>query len=89
MLIFDGFRSNALAQLFAERIRNSGRNAMVCTDQSESDKVTPFPMQLYAPIVLVERPGDTGGNGRSVFDACVEDVIISSVSKFGGVFAGT
>ena len=89
MLIFDRFSSNALAQLFAARIRLSGLSAQVFADQSDSDKVDPFPLPLDAPIVLVERPGDAGGNGRSFLDACTEEVIIRSVSKFSGEFAGT
>lgn len=82
MLIFDRFPNQSRAQAFADYcIDHFGRNADVFKSQQESNKVDPFPYQLTAPIVLVERDGDEGPE--------LEPTIEQAVTLFGGTFAGT
>lgn len=81
MLIFDGFGSAERAESFAAYVQAEfGKEATVCASQEESDEIDQFPFPLTPPIVLTE---------RALGDFDLERAIESSVTQFGGRFAGT
>lgn len=80
MMIFDRFPDNKRAINFMRCVERSyGRKAQLFHSQEESNKVDPFPFQLIAPIVLVERRDDCSGEAE----------ITKLVANYGGEFAGT
>jgi hypothetical protein len=79
MLIFDEFANRAQAEGFATDVRDRlNLGATVYESQDQSDLVDPFPFELRAPIVLVDRS-----------DRGKEEEAIDCVVEFGGRFAGT
>jgi hypothetical protein len=82
--IFDGFPSDQDAARFAAAVKEAGLEAVGPFDsQAESDAEDPFPFQLDAPIVHVERPDD------GAQDARVRRHATRLAEAFGGRFAGT
>lgn len=79
MLIFDSFPSVLKAETFADHVRmKHGLSANVYDSQEQSDDVDPFPFELVAPIVLIERTEDKK-----------EKEVALLVIAFDGKFAGT
>jgi hypothetical protein len=90
MLIFDNFATRKQAEAFA-----AAHNGQVFDSQEESNAVDPFPFELRAPIVLIDRPNLSGILGIENEDEAVkmeqriEADIIKDVEMYGGTFAGT
>lgn len=79
MLIFDSFPSVLKAETFADHVRmKHGLSANVYDSQEESNAVDPFPFELVAPIVLIERTEEKK-----------EKEVVLLVVAFDGKFAGT
>lgn len=82
--IFDGFPSELDAARFASAVEEAGMEAVgPFGSQAESDAEDPFPFQLNAPIVHVERPDDGAQDDRARRQAT------RLAERFGGRFAGT
>lgn len=80
MMIFDRFPDEKRAMNFMRHVeRTFGRKAQMFHSQEESNKVDPFPFELKAPIVLVERNDNCTGEGP----------IRNAAVNYGGEFAGT
>lgn len=78
MLIFDSFPSFEHAQRFAQHVCSPVTQARVYKDVENARKAEPFPFELTAPVVLVERS-----------DEIAEARRIEAVKNFGGQFVGT
>ena len=79
MLIFDGFPTPEQAHQFAEDVTHRFRlEATVYDNADDAFAADPFPFELTAPVVHVERTEDD-----REFD------VQAFVAEFGGHFAGT
>lgn len=79
-MIFDSFPSIEAAGRFCDAVEDiHGLTTALYETESEAQAVDPFPYELHAPIVHVERHED--------FDT--EQTIELAVIAYGGKFAGT
>lgn len=79
-LIFDQFKSREHADKFALDVKQRfGLGTQVFTTEEEAFQHDPFPFDLQAPIVHVDRSEDAG----------VERYVERWATHYGGVFAGT
>lgn len=79
MLIFHKFPSEEQAKQFRKFVHETtDLGATICASQEESDQLDPFPCELTAPIVLVDRTYDWR-----------EEEVERWAKNFGGEFAGT
>lgn len=78
MLIFDSFRTVGEATAFADKVKEFlGLDADAYTERR--DDIDPFPFELVAPVVYVDRPEYTG----------TERLVCGMVGRYNGRFAGT
>lgn len=85
-LIFDGFKTKRDAINFAEKQSiTHGIGFQVFDTVEEAQEADPFPYELTAPIVHLDRETKDGVE----LDTATERQIAEVVGRFGGVFAGT
>lgn len=78
-MIFDGFDTLTRAADFAAAINAGyGLEVAILTDLNDSQTLDPFPFELTAPVVHVERS-----------DGGTEERVQEAVTGYGGRFAGT
>jgi hypothetical protein len=83
-MIFDSFPTLGEAEAFAGKVSEMvGLDADAHAERR--DDIDPFPFELVAPVVYVERP-DYGDDEREVAD---ERLVRSMVDRYHGRFAGT
>lgn len=81
MLIFHRFPDAQEATAFAVAVAAAYPDLgwVVCSTQAHSNQLDPFPYELTAPIVLIDRPYRLGA----------EAAIEAKAAEFRGEFAGT
>jgi hypothetical protein len=84
-LIFDKFPTREHADKFALDVcHHYGLDATVFASEEDAFEHDPFPFDLTAPIVHVERPDVSPSE-----DEAIERYIERLVTHYGGAFAGT
>lgn len=79
MLIFDNFANRQSAENFMKAVADEyGLTAEIFDNQEQSNAVDPFPFELEAPIVLVQRSHPS-----------TEEEVIKLAKIHFGDFAGT
>lgn len=80
MLIYDRFPTLWDAETFAKGVEiDHGLDCFVHSDAEAARAMDPFPGELVAPVVLVERPDDDE----------LEASLTRYAEQLGGTFAGT
>lgn len=86
MLIFDKFNSRENAEKFAEAVKKEyGREVFIYDTREAFNAVDMFPLELFPPIVCVERLITDDDESEIKIELEIEQI----VDNFNGEFAGT